>query len=109
MGIVIEIGLTLCVSATIFHWHFTAAQLLSIVIYFSVTYIVTERRAAGFKAQIMANNNFNQKASDGLLNFETVKYFNAEKHESERFEQALDVYKRESIKVSRSLVGLNIT
>ena len=28
-----------------------------------------------------ADQNYNQKATDSLLNFETVKYFNAEKHE----------------------------
>lgn len=51
LGIFIEIGMTLCISATIFHWHFTAVQLLSLVTYFSVTYVVTERRAKGFKAK----------------------------------------------------------
>lgn len=51
LGIFIEIGMTLAVSATIFHWHFTAMQLLSLVTYFVVTYVVTERRAKGFKAK----------------------------------------------------------
>jgi ABC-type transport system involved in Fe-S cluster assembly fused permease/ATPase subunit len=38
-----------------------------------------------------------------------VKYFNAEKHEEERFMGALSAYKRENITVARSLVVLNIT
>jgi ABC-type transport system involved in Fe-S cluster assembly fused permease/ATPase subunit len=38
-----------------------------------------------------------------------VKYFNAEKHEEERFMNALAAYKRENIIVARSLVILNIT
>lgn len=33
-----------------------------------------------------ADLDYNQKATDSLLNFETVKYFNAEKHEEHRFE-----------------------
>jgi ABC-type transport system involved in Fe-S cluster assembly fused permease/ATPase subunit len=33
------------------------------------------------------------------LNFETVKYFNAEEHEEDRFEKALVEYKMISIKV----------
>lgn len=41
------------------------------------------------------------------MNFETVKYFNAELHEEDRFEKALHAYKMESIKVAKSLVGLN--
>lgn len=43
------------------------------------------------------------------MNFETVKYFNAEEHEEDRFEKALVEYKMISIKVIYSLVGLNIT
>jgi ATP-binding cassette, subfamily B, heavy metal transporter len=52
---------------------------------------------------------YNQKATDSLLNFETVKYFNAEKHEEERFLKALGEYKKENITVAKSLVVLNIT
>lgn len=48
-------------------------------------------------------------ATDSLLNFETVKYFNAEKHEEDRFLKALGEYKRENIVVAKSLVALNIT
>jgi ATP-binding cassette, subfamily B, heavy metal transporter len=43
------------------------------------------------------------------LNFETVKYFNAEKHEEERFEKALTIYKEKNISVAKSLVSLNIS
>ena len=44
-----------------------------------------------------------------MLNFETVKYFNAEKHEEERFGQALDVYKKKAILVAQSLVKVNMS
>lgn len=43
-----------------------------------------------------------------MLNFETVKYFNAEQHEESRFEEALDAYKKENVKVSKGLVTLNV-
>ena len=36
---------------------------------------------------------YNQKAIDSMLNFETVKYFNAEAHENKRFYDALVEYK----------------
>ena len=94
---------------TIFSWTFSSLQCLSLVTYFIVTYTVTESRAKGFKAKQKADNNSNQKATDGLINFETVKYFNAEEHEEQRFEVALSAYKKESIKVTNSLVGLNIS
>lgn len=43
------------------------------------------------------------------MNFETVKYFNAEKHEETRFLTALEAYKKENVTVANSLVVLNIT
>jgi ATP-binding cassette, subfamily B, heavy metal transporter len=52
---------------------------------------------------------YNQKATDSLLNFETVKYFNAEKHEEDRFLKALGEYKHENVVVAKSLVLLNMT
>ena len=39
-----------------------------------------------------ADQSYNQKAADSLLNFETVKYFCAEAHEEDRFGKALAFY-----------------
>jgi len=44
-----------------------------------------------------------------LLNFETVKYFNAEKHEEDRFSKALAIFKEKNIDVAKSLVALNVS
>lgn len=57
----------------------------------------------------LADQSYNQKATDSLLNFETVKYFNAESHEEDRFDKALSFYKDKNIEVAKSLVGLNIS
>jgi ABC-type transport system involved in Fe-S cluster assembly fused permease/ATPase subunit len=38
------------------------------------------------------NNDSTNKAVDSLINFETVKYFNNEKHESNRYRDALEKY-----------------
>lgn len=46
-------------------------------------------------------------ATDGLLNFETVKYFNAEEHEAVRFELQLQKYQKEVINVSRGAVFIS--
>lgn len=70
---------------------------------------MTERRKKQFAAQSKADQNYNQKATDSLLNFETVKYFNAEAHEEHRFETALRDYKEKVIKVAKDLVMLNIS
>lgn len=49
-----------------------------------------------------------QKATDSLLNFETVKYFNAENHERDRFFNSLLEYKESNIRVAMTLVTLNM-
>lgn len=92
--ICLEIFLTLIVFATMFAWQFTVLQLTLVFLYMAVTYFMTERRAGSFALMTKADQNYNQKATDALLNFETVKYFNAEEHEQQRFDKALTEYKR---------------
>jgi len=104
-----EITLTLIVFATIFSWQFLLVQFGAIFLYLFLTYNLTEWRRGQFTRMAKADQNYNQKATDSLLNFETVKYFNAERHEEERFEIALAAYKHENIKTARGLVALNVT
>jgi ATP-binding cassette subfamily B protein len=49
----------------------------------------------------------NQKAIDSLLNFETVKYFGAEKWEADRYDVAMRNYEAAAIKTNYSLAFLN--
>lgn len=92
--ILMEIGFTLLVFAILFDWRFFLLNLVFIVSYLSMTWCITQSRAKQFKDLTLADQNYNQKATDSLLNFETVKYFNAEKHEENRFEIALNAYKK---------------
>jgi len=55
LSIFAEITLTLVISALIFNWTFTALQIFSLLVYFTVTYTVTESRAKGFKAKQQAD------------------------------------------------------
>ncbi|MCC5957349.1 MAG: ABC transporter ATP-binding protein/permease, partial [Natronohydrobacter sp.] len=49
----------------------------------------------------------NQKAIDSLLNFETVKYFNAESMEARRYDSAMAAYEEAAVKTNYSLAFLN--
>ena len=49
----------------------------------------------------------NQKAIDSLLNFETVKYFGAEKREAERYDSSMALYEQAALKTAWSLGALN--
>jgi ABC-type transport system involved in Fe-S cluster assembly fused permease/ATPase subunit len=56
---------------------------------------------------IRSDNEFNQKATDALLNFETVKYFCAESHEEQRYDTALKEYSGANIRSQQTLAVLN--
>lgn len=88
-----------------FFWLNFGAMLL----YLLATLIATEWRAKFFKVMTQKDAAYVQKATDSLLNFETVKYFNAESHEQRRFQVALMEYKKANVVVAKSLVGLNMS
>jgi ABC-type oligopeptide transport system ATPase subunit len=49
----------------------------------------------------------NGKAIDSLLNFETVKYFSAERRETARYDVAMAKYEKNSVRAYQSLAVLN--
>lgn len=108
LPILLEIVFTLIVLASLFPWAFFLGVLITVLLYFIFTYVLTEWRAKYFKDMNNKDNSVVQKATDALLNFETVKYFNAEAHEEDRYQTALSTYKTANIKVARSLVALNL-
>lgn len=56
-------------------------------IYVASTIIITEWRNKFRRLATEADDAFNQKAVDALLNFETVMYFNAQDHISDVYDQ----------------------
>ena len=106
--LVLELCLVLIIIAILYPIVFFFVLTLSVVIYIAATLQLTEWRAKYFKAVATKDAEYSQKATDSLLNFETVKYFNAEEHEERRFMDALSAYKKENIVVARSLALLNI-
>ncbi len=103
MPIFLELAMVICVILVLYPPEFTGVILTAVVLYITATYCITEWRAKSFKKQATMDNEYVQKATDSLLNFETVKYFNAEKHEKDRFHHALQNYKVENIKVAYGL------
>ncbi len=104
--------LELVMVAAIFFFAFSGWYLLVIVltiaIYVWFTFKVTEMRV---KIRIEMNDkdtDANQKAIDSLLNFETVKYFTAEKREAARYDVSMEGYEDAAIRTSVSLAWLNL-
>lgn len=96
---ILEIFMVMAVLFYMYSWDFCAETLFFVVSYLGVTVLITECRAKSFKRMAQKDTEYVQKATDSLLNFETVKYFNAEDHEERRFTESLKSYKAESIKV----------
>lgn len=86
----------LLVSAAIwvlYDYQFLVIIFGTMILYFIAIYCLNEWKAKFFKEKNQLDSGYSQKAIDSLINFETVKYFNAEDHERDRFKKALELYK----------------
>ncbi|WP_370286149.1 ABCB family ABC transporter ATP-binding protein/permease [Pseudooceanicola nanhaiensis] len=75
--------------------------------YVLFTFKVTEWRVKLRKEMNDQDTDANQKAIDSLLNFETVKYFGAERREAARYDVAMERYQVAALKTAYSLAFLN--
>ncbi len=80
---------------------------VTIVLYVWFTFAITEWRVKIRKVMNDQDTDANQKAIDSLLNFETVKYFGAERWEAERYDGAMKKYAQAAIKTNYTLAFLN--
>lgn len=86
---------------------FAAITALTMVGYTAFTISTTAWRTKFRRAANAADNKGSTVAVDSLINYEAVKYFNNEKYEVGRYDQALKAYEKSSIKVATSLAFLN--
>ena len=86
---------------------FTVITVVMIAAYAYFTFALTRWRMHIRRAMNDSDNEANSKAVDSLLNYETVKYFNAELHEENRFDAAMAKYADASIITQTSLSILN--
>lgn len=105
----IEITFVIATIGTLYPQRYLWLNLGAIVIYLLATILVTEWRAKYFKNMTKRDAEYVQRATDSLLNFETVKYFNAEDHEQARFQVSLAAYKEANVVVATTLVSLNMS
>ena len=103
--------LQLLMIAVIFFWLFDIWYLVTVVVTISLyvwfTFRVTEWRVTQRRIMNQQDTDANQKAIDSLLNFETVKYFNAEGMEARRYDSAMARYEEAAVKTNYSLAFLN--
>ena len=101
----IAVGVVLWVT---FGFIYAAVTVFTVLIYILYTIKVTEWRIAIRRKMNVADENASTRAVDSLLNYETVKYFNAENVEAERFDSAMKIYEDSAVKARASLSIVNI-
>jgi ABC-type transport system involved in Fe-S cluster assembly fused permease/ATPase subunit len=104
---ILEIALVASVLAWSFGWIYAAVIIATVIAYVWYTYAATEWRINIRRDMNAADTDANTKAVDSLLNFETVKYFGNEEHETRRYARSMEVYERAAVKTWVSLAILN--
>ena len=104
---IVEFVLIVGVFLFSFDWRYVVAVTLMIGAYLWFTTVATNWRIELRRSMNESDTDANTKAIDSLLNYETVKYFGAERRESQRYEKAMARYERTSIKSYTSLALLN--
>ena len=103
----IEVGLVLAVLGAKFDMWFVWITLAALVGYIVFTVKITEWRTQFRREANEFDSAAHTKAVDSLLNYETVKYFNNEAFEAQRYDQSLDRLRRARLKAQTTLSLLN--
>jgi ABC-type transport system involved in Fe-S cluster assembly fused permease/ATPase subunit len=91
-----------------FGWPLVSATALAVVAYIWVTRAITEWRTKLREQMNRLDGQALSRAVDSLLNYETVKYFGAERREEARYAQATRAYAVAAVTSENSLGLLNI-
>jgi ATP-binding cassette subfamily B protein len=106
--LILELTMVAAIFAWVFGWQYAAVVVVTIALYVTFTLKVTEWRVKLRQEMNNQDTDANQKAIDSLLNFETVKYFNAEQREADRYDGAMRQYEAAAVKTGLSLSFLNV-
>ncbi len=105
--LILELSMVSAIFAWVFGWQYAVVVIVTITLYVTYTFKVTEWRVKIRREMNDQDTDANQKAIDSLLNFETVKYFNAEGWEAARYDRAMERYEVAAVKTGQSLALLN--
>ena len=92
----------------LFDWRFALLTLAAVSSYLGFTLGFTNVRVRIRRTMNDTDNEARTRAIDSLLNYETVKYFGNERHESARFDASLARYEKAAVQSQVSLNMLNL-
>ncbi|CAM9786622.1 unnamed protein product [Ascophyllum nodosum] len=90
-------------------WRLATTAFVSLSLYGYVTVRVTLWRKKFRQATNKHDNDYHDKATDSIVNYETVKYFTNEGFEVARVKESVQEYQRFSVSTQASLSVLNVS
>lgn len=103
----IEVAMVLALLAVKFDVWFAWITGAALLAYIGFTVTITEWRTSLRRRMNELDTVAHSRAIDSLLNYETVKYFNNEAFEAQRYDENLEKYRRAAIRSQASLSLLN--
>ena len=104
----VEITLVLGILAARYDRDFTLITVGTLIIYVAFTIVVTNWRTVLRREVNELDSAANVRAVDSLINFETVKYFNNERWEHDRYDEQMQKWEVAQIRSQISLSWLNL-
>ncbi len=106
--VILEFALVAAVLLNRFDWTFAAVTFGAVIVYLTFTFIVSEWRMGIRRLANEIDSQTNTRAVDSLLNYETVKYFNNEEYEANKYDENLRNYEAADVRTEVSLGLLNM-
>ena len=103
----VEVVLVLGVLGWRFDMGYVWITLSALAVYITFTVTLTEWRSRFRREMNELDSKAHTRAIDALLNYETVKYFNNETFEAERYNAGLEAFRRAQVKSQTTLSLLN--
>jgi ABC-type transport system involved in Fe-S cluster assembly fused permease/ATPase subunit len=104
---ILEFALTAAIFAVTYGWKYVAVVAVTVWLYIWFTIRASDWRIVIRRDMNDSDTDASTKAIDSLLNFETVKYFNNESMEAERFDRSMARYETAATRIWTSLGWLN--
>ncbi len=104
---ILEFAFTAAVFAIAYDWIYVAVIAVTVALYTWYTVKASDWRIRIRREMNESDTDANTKAIDSLLNYETVKYFNNEAMEAERYDQSMGRYEKAATRTWVSLGWLN--
>ncbi|CAH2396355.1 ABCB family ABC transporter ATP-binding protein/permease [Mesorhizobium ventifaucium] len=104
---ILEFALTAGIFAVTYGWKYVAVVAVTVWLYIWFTIRASDWRIVIRRDMNDSDTDASTKAIDSLLNFETVKYFNNEGMEAERFDRSMARYETAATRIWTSLGWLN--